>query len=86
MIDSERDHVLTPADIAVCKGSGELRRCPFCGGEPISGGAVNGEFKNIVYTVLCTTCQANINACYSDTESGRAEARAAVVARWNSRA
>lgn len=79
-----KNFVITPADRAVCLGSGEIKDCPFCGTSAHSAGRKNEESGNTVYTVMCGDtlgCGAHINVCQKDPEHARREA----IQQWNTR-
>lgn len=77
------NYVQSKADRAVCLGSGELRPCPFCGKDPITGGKVNEETGNYVHDVICPGCMVHMHCCMKGNQ--RDEARAEVIRKWNAR-
>lgn len=92
-LTKKEDIILTPADLNLCLGSGELKLCPFCGSRPMSSGeAIEGRAgKAIRWKVQCTgsdptcvlipNCFASVLAVDPDQE----KARRTAVERWNRR-
>jgi Lar family restriction alleviation protein len=81
--------VFTAEDMAnvAYRDAGELKRCPFCGGKPMSGGDINPNSGNLVYRVFCQKdgCHATVSVCLGKPEETKIEARAQAVSRWNRR-
>jgi hypothetical protein len=79
--------IITQADIDLCKGSGELMRCPFCGSHVVSYGTkIN---RGTRWQVECDKTVSSKNKCTASiyaTDEDHKVARAKAVEMWNRRA
>lgn len=86
---SASDIIITNDDINVCRGSGELLPCPFCGHKwPMSFGEKTANGKAICWKVQCTHSSGLVPDCCAsvwDTQKDQHMARENAVAKWNRR-
>ena len=83
--------ILTPADLNLCLGSNELKPCPFCGSNAMSGGERTENGRAIRWKIQCMghdskcvlipNCFASVIGVDPDQET----ARKVAVERWNRR-
>ena len=78
------EFIISQEDINICRGSGELKDCPFCGRHAIICGQRNHDNGNVVYTVSCSgswRCMASMWCCCATAK----EARNGAIEQWNRR-
>lgn len=78
------DIIVTQSDYALYLGSGELKKCPFCGAFAMSYGKKTPNGLAVCWTIRCEQglgCGASVWA----TDPDQAKARQAAVEQWNRR-